>query len=164
VDATDVGALFGLAPLPVEGGFFRQIWRSPPDAERPEGTAIIAMITDAPDGFSQMHRLPVDELWHFYAGDAIELVLLAVDGSSSHVTLGTDLAAGQRPVHVVPAGTWMAARTTRSWSLFGNTMAPGFTNDAYEGADADVLIAGWPAEREAIEALTRRRAPRSMPE
>jgi len=162
MEAAEVSQLFGLVPLPVEGGFFRQIWRSPPNAERPDGTAIIALLTDAPDGFSQMHRLAVDELWHFYVGDPIELVLLTADGSSRHVRLGTDLASGQRPVHVVPAGTWMAARTTGRWSLFGNTMAPGFTNDAYEGAEVDELVAGWPAEQEAIEALTRRGSPRRM--
>lgn len=162
MDAADVIKLFGLVPLPVEGGFFRQIWRSPPAAERPDGTAIIALLTDQPDGFSQMHRLPVDELWHFYAGDPIELTLLLANGASDHVSLGTDLTGGQRPVHIVPAGSWMAARTTGRWSLFGNTMAPGFTNEAYEGGDAAELIAGWPAEGAAIEALTRRGSPTRM--
>ena len=136
MDASEVAARFNLEPLPVEGGFFRQIWRSPVDAEQPTGTAIIAMLTDTPDGFSQFHRLPTDELWHFYTGDALELVLLEAGGTSRHVLLGADLEAGHVPVAIVPAGTWMAARTTRRWSLFGNTMAPGFTDAAYEGADA----------------------------
>ncbi len=137
MDAEAVADLLGLAPLPVEGGFFRQIWRSPADAARPDGTAIIAMLTDGRDGFSQFHRLDVDELWHFYGGDPIELVLLEAAGASRHVR------ARPRPrrratsrCDVVPAGTWMAARTTGRWSLLGNTMAPGFTSDRYEGADA----------------------------
>ena len=33
MDASEVIARFGLEPLPVEGGLFRQIWRSPADAD-----------------------------------------------------------------------------------------------------------------------------------
>ena len=163
MDADAVAELLGLAPIPVEGGFFRQIWRSPADAARPDGTAIIAMLTTAVDGCSQFHRLDVDELWHFYGGDPIELVLLEPAGASRHVRLGPDLAAGDEPVRVVPAGTWMAGRTTGRWSLLGNTMAPGFTSDRYEGADREVLLAGWPQEQEAIETLTRSGPPDRMP-
>ena len=97
MDASEVAARFNLEPLPVEGGFFRQIWRSPVDAEQPTGTAIIAMLTDTADGFSQFHRLPTDELWHFYSGDALELVLLEAGGTSRHVLLGADLEARSGP-------------------------------------------------------------------
>jgi predicted cupin superfamily sugar epimerase len=155
MDASEVAARFDLEPLPVEGGFFRQVWRSPVGAERPAGTAIIAMLTDAPDGFSQFHRLPTDELWHFYGGDPLELVLLEAGGTSMHTLLGADLAAGHVPVAVVVAGTWMAARTTGRWSLFGATMAPGFTDADYEGADAATLLAGWPSVRDDIRSLIR---------
>ena len=37
----------------------------------------------------------IDELWHFYLGDAVELVLLEAGGTSRHVRLGHDLAAGE---------------------------------------------------------------------
>lgn len=164
MNAHDVIELLDLAPLPVEGGWFRQIWRSPPDADHPDGTAIVALLTDQPDGFSQFHRLGGDEVWHFYAGAPIELVLLEAGGASRHVALGSHLAMEQRPVHVVPAGTWMAARTTGPWSLMGNTMAPGFTSTTYEGGDVDELVAGWPAARDAIVALTRPGGSRRMPE
>ena len=49
----------------------------------------------------------------------------------------------------------MAARTTGRWSLFGATMAPGFTDAAYEGADADTLLAGWPSARDDIRSPIR---------
>src|SRR6185436_19618827 len=51
--------LLRLEPLPVEGGHFRQTWR--PDA----GTAIYYLLTDDPDSFSALHRLPTDEIYHF---------------------------------------------------------------------------------------------------
>ena len=57
-----------------------------------------------------MHRLPTDELWHFYLGDPIELLLLYSDGSDELVILGQDVLAGQRIQTVVPAGTYMGAR------------------------------------------------------
>ena len=153
--ADEVADRFGLQPLPVEGGHFRRYWCSPDGADRPDGSAILFLLTDEPAGFSQFHRLSGDEVWHRYLGDPAELVLLAPDGSSEHVVLGGDVAAGHDVVHVVPAGTWMAARTTGSWSLLGTTMAPGFTPDAYEDGDPAVLTAAWPAEATSIAALTR---------
>ena len=59
----------GLVPLPGEGGYFRQTWVAPecvaggvlgdryPRAMT-VGTAIYYLVTDAPDGFSALHRLP----------------------------------------------------------------------------------------------------------
>ena len=73
-------------------------------------------------------------------------MLLEPGGGSRHVTLGDDLDAGHDLVHVVPAGTWMACRTTGRWSLLGTTMAPGFTPGCFEDGDPDVLRAGWPHE------------------
>ena len=35
-----------------------------------------------------MHRLPTDEIWHFYLGDPIELLLLHADGRSDHIVMG----------------------------------------------------------------------------
>lgn len=163
MDAAEVADLLGLVPLPVEGGWFHQFWRSPADAPRPVGTAIIAMLTDEADGFSQFHRLTADEVWHYSLGDPLELVLLEPGGSSRRVHLGPDIAGGDQLVWVVPAGTWMAAQTTGGWSVFGTAMAPGFTSECYEGADADELLAGWPGERESIGALTRPGSGRSMP-
>jgi uncharacterized protein len=153
MNADELIARFGLAPLPVEGGYFRQHWRSP------EGTAILFLVTDAPEGFSQFHRLDVDEIWHYHLGDTLELVLLEPGGTSRHLLLGADVLAGQEVVAVVPAGTWMAARTMGRWSLCGTTMAPGYTDKRYEDGDREALLAGWPAESAAIEALTRLAGP-----
>lgn len=74
--------LLHLKPLPVEGGLFVETWRSTKGDEI-LGSAMFAALTDEPDSFSAMHRLPVDEVWHFYLGDPVELVLLHHDGSVS---------------------------------------------------------------------------------
>ena len=157
MDAGEVIARFGLTPLAAEGGFVNRYWPTADDRAVAPGSAIWFLVTDAPDGFSQFHRLTIDEIWHRYLGDPAELVLLEPDGRSRHVTLGDDLDAGHALVHVVPAGTWMACRTTGRWSLLGTTMAPGFTPGCFEDGDADALRAAWPHEAPTITAMTRPR-------
>jgi predicted cupin superfamily sugar epimerase len=119
-------------------------------------TAIIAMLTDDPESFSDMHRLPTDEIWHFYMGDAIELLLLDPSGKDEVVILGQDVLQGEHVQFVVPAGVWMGARIRPGgdYAVFGNTMAPGFSVDDFEGAAAADLISQWPQHAQLIRALT----------
>ncbi|MFD3512891.1 cupin domain-containing protein [Streptomyces sp. NPDC058657] len=150
-----------LEPLPVEGGLFRRTWAGPADATgRPAGTAIMVLLTSDPGDFSALHRLPADEVWHFYRGDPLELLLLAPDGTDHLVPLG-DFERGGPVQHVVPAGTWMAARVADGgvWSLFGTTMAPGFLPADYEGADPAELAAQYPRQAARIRRLCREGAP-----
>ncbi|WP_199811112.1 cupin domain-containing protein [Streptomyces sp. NRRL F-525] len=152
----DLVAHYGLEPIPREGGLFRQMWAGParPDG-RPEGTAIVALLTA--DDFSALHRLPADEVWHFYLGDPLELLLLAPDGTSSTTVLGPDPLHGRHLQFTVPGGTWMGARVVAggAWSFFGCTMAPGFTYDGYEHGDAGELTARYPSEAARITGLCR---------
>ena len=159
-DVAELADRYGLAPLPVEGGLFRRTWAGPPDATgRPAGSAILFLLSAVDGLFSAMHRLPIDEVWHFYRGDPVELLLL--DREPRAVLLGTD--------HVqltVPAGTWMGARVAAGgrWALCGTTMAPGFVPADYEGGDADALVARYPAEADRIRALCRPDTPLTLTE
>ena len=119
-------------------------------------TAIIAMLTDDPQSFSNMHRLPTDEIWHFYFGDAIELLLLDPKGKDEVIILGQDVLKGEHVQYVVAAGMWMGARIRPggNYAIFGNTMAPGFSLDDFEGVLAEELIAQWPQHEMLIRALT----------
>jgi predicted cupin superfamily sugar epimerase len=168
--------LLGLEPLPVEGGLFRQTYRSddllapaglPPryPAAKPAGTAILVMFTDDPDSFSAVHRLPTDEIYHFYLGDPIEMLQLYPDGRSARVILGQDVLGGQRVQYVAPRDVWMASRLAPGgrWALFGTTMAPGFTGGDYVGGEAEALIRQYPHEADLIRRLTRPAAPLAMP-
>ncbi len=124
---------------------------------RPLGNAILALVTRA--DFSAMHRLRSDEVWHFYGGDAAELLLLHADGRSEVVRLGADTLAGEHVQFVVTAGTWMGARPARdaedAYSFFGCTLAPAFDYGDYEPGYREELVAGWPEAAEFIAALTR---------
>ncbi|MEY9487654.1 putative cupin superfamily sugar epimerase [Streptomyces calvus] len=154
----EIVAHYGLEPIPQEGGRFRQTWAGPerPDG-RPEGTAIVVLLTSAPGDFSALHRLPTDEVWHHYLGDPLEFLLLAPDGTSRTPVLGPDILGGQHVQLTIPAGTWMAARVVAGgdWTLFGCTMAPGFTYGGYEHGDPVELAARYPDRAAQITELGR---------
>ncbi|MGZ4792408.1 MAG: cupin domain-containing protein, partial [Ilumatobacteraceae bacterium] len=96
----------GMTQLPVEATFFVSTYRSAADTATggPVGTAMIGMYSDDPPSRSLFHRLDFDEVWHFYAGDPIRLVLLRADGTSDEVIMGSNLLAGQLVQFVIPAG------------------------------------------------------------
>lgn len=162
LSADEIIARLGLFPLPVEGGYFAETWRGQPltdhdGRERHHGSAIYYLVT--PSGFSAMHRLPTDEVFHFYGGDPVEQLLLLPDGSGRMQVLGADLASGQRPQTVVPAGAWQGSRLVaggaRGYALTGTTMAPGYHPDDYEHGDREALASQYPQWRDLIVALTR---------
>lgn len=144
--------LLGLQPLPVEGGHFKETWRSP------TGSAIYYLLTDDPDSFSALHRLPTDEVYHFYLGDPVEMLMLHESGRVENVTLGPDVVGGQRVQQVVPHGVWQGSllREGGRFALLGTTMAPGFVPSDYEGGDRDALASAYPEAAPAIRRLTRR--------
>ena len=163
--ADDIAARLGLVPLPAEGGRFRSTWSGPVDPSgRPAGTAILMLLSNDPDGFSAMHRLPIDEVWHFYRGDTMELLLLHPDGQAEVRLLGDG--DGELVQTVVPAGCWMGARVAGdgAWSLIGTTMAPGFMPADYEGGDVEELCRRYPEREGMIRALCRADAPSRMPD
>ncbi|MEM7356899.1 MAG: cupin domain-containing protein, partial [Acidobacteriota bacterium] len=155
--------LWQLVPMETENVLFAQTYVSPKIGADGKvlSTAIIALLTDAPQSFSDMHRLPTDEIWHFYLGDAIELLLLDPNGVDEIVILGPDVLQGERIQYVVPAGVWMGARLRPggTFGVFGNTMAPGYSLDDFEGGIAEELALQWPQRADLIRALTRPAAP-----
>jgi predicted cupin superfamily sugar epimerase len=160
--AEQIAARHGLEPLPTEGGRFRRTWAGPEDESgRPAGSAILMLLSADPGDFSALHRLPIDEVWHFYTGDQLDLLLLHPDGRAELRHLGS----GHLVQTVVPAGCWMGARVVPGgeWSLFGTTMAPGFMPADYEGGDPDDLAARYPEQEQLIRALSRPDAPTRMP-
>ena len=153
--AKDLIELLDLKPLPQEGGYYRETYRSavPGPDGKSAGTAIYYLLT--PDTCSALHRLPTDEVYHFYLGDPVELLLFGPQGGQV-VLLGTDLRAGQRPQFVVPAGTWQGSCLVRggAFALMGTTMSPGFEFSDYEAADRAALLRQYPAFAERITFLT----------
>ncbi|MFI5371844.1 MAG: cupin domain-containing protein [Candidatus Eisenbacteria bacterium] len=135
----------GLAPLPVEGGWFRETWRSSdvwPRAalpsrypgERCAATAILYLLTA--DTCSLMHRLRSPELYCFHDGDPVEMLCLDPGGEGSVLRFGHDHVAGERVQVLVSAGTWQGSRlvTGGAWALFSVVVAPGYEPADFEHA------------------------------
>lgn len=159
---------YNLEPLPVEQTLFVRTYRSNQEFSvgKPCGTAIIALYCDEPRSVSLFHKLPVDEVWHFYGGDPLRLVLLYPDGSSKDVIMGSNPLMGHHVQFVVPAGVWQAGHMLAggSYSLYGCTMAPGFTDDMFEGGTLDQLADIYPDRINDINMLGCSLGETSMPE
>lgn len=165
--AQEIIDLFELEPLQEEGGFFRSSYRSAdilPGTTLPKryggprhlGSAIYYLLT--PECCSRMHRLATDEIFHFYLGDPISLLLLFPNGTSDIITLGRDINNGQSVQVLVPRGCWQGAFLNEggSYALMGTTMCPGFEYDDYETGDRRTLIAQYPKHKALIEKLTKK--------
>jgi len=159
--AGEIKALLKLEPHPIEGGWYRRTYTSAVGVAllggvRPYGTAIYYLLEEGT--FSEMHVLASDEIFHFYLGDPVEIFLLLLDGSSALLTLGPDLAAGQKPQILVPAGVWQGARLIDGGkvALLGCTVTPGFEFADYRSGSYAELAAKWPADAAQIRMLTRK--------
>ena len=148
MDADVVAALLHLTPLPAEGGRFRRTYADD------HSSAIYYLLR--PGDFSALHALAGVEVYHFYAGAPVRLLLLdEASGSAREVLLGNDLAAGEVPQLVVPAGVWQGSATIGDWSLLGTTMAPPYTDSGFRLGGRDELIARFPGAAGEIARLTR---------
>jgi predicted cupin superfamily sugar epimerase len=164
--ADEVKKILGLVPHPREGGFYIRTYESgemvPPssfvDARYPSsrhtGTAIYYLLE--PGTFSEMHRLRSDEIFHFYAGDAVEMLQLHAGGRGEVIHIGNRLDQDERPQVVVARSVWQGSRLAPggAWALLGCTVSPGFEFEDYETKSRAALCAGWPAYSQLISQLT----------
>ncbi|MEM5364495.1 cupin domain-containing protein [Paraburkholderia azotifigens] len=160
VDRDELIRRFDLQPHP-EGGFFRETYRSA-DSIRRDGsadrrsasTAIYYLLCDG--AHSAWHRIQSDEVWHFYAGDPLNVYVLEDDGALTVHRLGNALEHADCVFQaVVPSGRWFAAQCddAASLALVGCTVAPGFEFNEFEIAQIEELRHEYPQHRELIAKL-----------
>lgn len=165
MEIRDIIEKLRLSPLTGEGGMFRRTYLSgqviakeafstayPED--KPAGSAIMYMVT--PNCYSRLHRLPTDEVYHFYLGCPVQLLLIPPEAEPFTVILGQDIMAGMQVQYTVPAGFWQGSRLLDGgdWALLGTTMAPAYSDSDYEDAPAEELMAKYPACADEIHRLT----------
>jgi len=163
--AEEIKSLLGLEPHPT-CGFVAETYRSPleipasalPDAyvgDRPFGSALYFLVT--PDAQIVMHRIRSDQLYHHYLGDPLEVLMLFPDGTDNVVTVGSDLAAGQRPQLFLPGGTFHTSRLSpdADYALLASTEWPGVEPPDVEHGDIEALVKAYPDFREEIHAFTK---------
>jgi predicted cupin superfamily sugar epimerase len=124
-----------LEPHP-EGGYFREIFRSPHEVKPLDARSARAALTTIyflllKGEHSRWHRVASDEAWHFYEGDPLVVCWIDAQNGGHEEVLGTRPENG-RPVCVVPAGCWQAARPRGEYSLVGCTVGPGFDFQDFE--------------------------------
>jgi predicted cupin superfamily sugar epimerase len=154
-----------LIPHPVEGGYFREVYRAAEgtlhaalpmrfDGDRSFATSIYYVIP--PGQISSLHLMLADETWHFYIGSPINLVEIAADGTVTETVLGSDIAAGQVPQHTVMHDRWLGAWNLNDdeYSLVGCTVAPGMELDDYQHGERKDLLKLFPQHRDLIMKLT----------
>ena len=146
-DPAAIIRILGLEPLPDEGGMFRQMYKDG------SGTAIYFMVADG--DFSALHLLDAPEIYLWYGGAPLDLLLLGPDGDAERVLVGPNLLEGQRPQVVVPAGVWQGSSSTGRWSLVGTTMAPAFSWEGFQLGDATELCAAYPRVASRVRELVR---------
>jgi len=132
--AAAIIARLGMQPHP-EGGHFVETFRDAPGPDgRSRSTAIYFLLQAGEK--SHWHRVDAVEIWHYHAGAPLRLGIAAPGQppgqSPVWSLLGSDIAAGQRPQLVVPAGHWQAAESTGAFTLVGCTVAPGFDFAGFE--------------------------------
>ena len=156
--AKEIVERLGLKPHP-EGGYYAETFRSTlcvklsDGRERSAGTTIYFLLGEGE--FSALHRVASDETWHHYSGVPLELLLIHPDGRSEILRLGTDLATGDRPQIIVPAGVWQAARSCGEYTLVGCTVSPGFEFGDFEMPSRAELLTLFPQYRDLVIRFTR---------
>jgi uncharacterized protein len=129
--AAELIATLELHPHP-EGGFYREIYRSPLQVMPADGRGPRAALTTIyfllPAGsVSRWHRVMSDEVWHLYEGGPLELLELGASGHGLvRHRLGPFSPDGVAPVCTIRAGMWQAARPLGDYALAGCTVGPGF--------------------------------------
>ena len=147
MDAQSIIEHYGLKPHP-EGGFYCRTYAATfpvtyCQKTRPVSTAILFLLKAGQ--YSRLHRLPQDEMWHFYLGDPLRLVVLTAEGSRE-VILGHDIQANQYLQYSVQGGAWFGAKpaTGSAYSFVGCTVSPGFMMEDLELGEQDSLLAKYP--------------------
>ena len=149
-----------------EGGFFKETYRSRHLMDVTQGSGGTPVHRSVSTGiyflleknnFSAFHKIKSDEMWHFYGGQALEVLELNERGELGCTRLGPDILGGEVHQHVVPANTWFASRVAAggSFSLVGCTVAPGFDFADFWLADRAMLVASFPQHSQTIAELTR---------
>jgi len=128
--ADDIIRALDLKPHP-EGGHFRETIRDA-DGARGASTAIYYLLKQGER--SHWHRIDAAEVWHFYAGDPLELALSADGHTTQMHVLGANIAKGESPQIIVPKLTWQSAKPLGAYTLVGCTVAPAFTFEGFEMA------------------------------
>lgn len=148
-----------------EGGYFVETYRASESiaqtalparfkGERVFSTGIYFLLES--HHISALHRIASDEMWHFYAGTALNIYVLDEDDTLEIIRLGNNPDRGEVFQAVVPAGKWFGSKPAEenTYSLVGCTVAPGFDFEDFEMKDRKALLQMFPQHEDIVTMLT----------
>ncbi len=142
----DIIKKLNLTRLPEEGGYYRETYRTE------ACTAIYYLITE--DNFSGLHTVDMDEIFHFYAGSAVEMFQIHQDGRGETIRIGNDLLNGEVPQVIVPKDVWQGTKLADpkpgAWALLGCTVSPAFQFEKFHIKNRDELKKMFPQHADMI--------------
>lgn len=124
-----------LKVLPKESGYLGLIGQSTQTVEvgarslAVQSQVYYMLTRDRPVNY--LHWLASDDTHILIEGGPVDYYIFHPDGRAEMVTLGRDVAAGERPVVAVPGGCWKALRLHKGarYALMANALSPEFTPD-----------------------------------
>jgi uncharacterized protein len=124
---------------------------------RPAGSALYFMVI--PDAPVRLHRIRNDQLYHYYLGDPIEVLLLHENETAERVIVGPDLRVGQCVQLFIPGNTFHTARVIGEcrWFLGASTEWPGVEPADVEIGDVDLLAEKYPGAADDLRAFQKGR-------
>lgn len=117
---------------------------APLSAARMLGSALYFMVT--PERGVRLHRIRNDQLYHYYLGDPIEVLMLRGGGESERVIVGPNLRDGHHVQLLIPGNTFHTARLLSSgqWFLGASTEWPGVIPTDVEIGNLEALASEYP--------------------
>ncbi len=160
--ARELIASLHLAPLPGESGYFALIGRSTQQVsvtgrDLAAQSQIYYLLT-AERPLNYLHWLASDDTHILLEGGPVDYYIFHPDGHVEKMTLGHDLAAGQRLVIAVPGGCWKALQLHpgAKYALLANCLSPEWTPDRVKvGAGPDFIAQYRSAAPWATESFLR---------
>jgi uncharacterized protein len=127
---TELIELLKLTPHP-EGGYYNEVHRAKHAIDPADGRSLRSALTVIyfllhGGEISLWHRVRSDESWQFIEGDPLELYDAGPGFDSVDRIRLAPLGPDSRPLHVVKADHWQAARTTGEYTLISCAVGPGF--------------------------------------
>jgi predicted cupin superfamily sugar epimerase len=129
IDPQKLMDVLGLEPLEI-GGHCAEVWAASSAA------AVSSLLLQQGEEIT-WHRADALRIWHHQGGAPVTVNMSLFGNSQTQVSLGIDVAAGQRPYVVIPVGAWTRVVATAP-TLLGVTSCPG-----RRLADCQVAYAGW---------------------
>jgi len=133
--ASELIRVLKLEPLPKESGYLGLIGESAQKVQvdgrnlRVQSQVYYMLTRERPINY--LHWLAPDDTHILIEGGPVDYFIFHPDGRAEKLVLGTDVAAGQRPVIAVPGNCWKALRLHEGarYALMANALSPEFTPD-----------------------------------